>query len=91
MAPSQEIKNLVTDPAYIISPRKKGINKCFDFKVVFFDSDQKKYVLKYQIDFNNLYYETSIKKDSIIDSLKDIQKEVKNLNEMFKDFIKKNV
>lgn len=91
LAPSQEIKNLVTDPAYIISPRKKDINKCFDFDVVFSDSDQKKYELKYQIDFNNLFYETSIKKDSIIDSLKDIQKEVKNLNDNIKDFIKKNV
>lgn len=84
LAPLQELKNFVTDPAYIISPRKKDINKCFDFNITFYDSDDEKYELKYQIDLNNFYDKMSIHKESVVENLEKIYKEIKNLNEQIK-------
>lgn len=88
IAPSQEIKNVVADAMSILSSRKINVNKCFDLSVIFFDSDSKKYELKYQIDFNNRYDEKSIRSESVIDGLKNISKELKDIKELISKLIR---
>lgn len=88
LAPGQEIKNLVSDPAAIIRPQKKEANKCFDFNVEFYDTDKTKYELEYQIDFSNQYAEMTIQDETITSNLKKIHEEIKEQSKILKEYYK---
>ncbi len=88
LSPGQEVKNLVSDPAAIIKPRKKDAKKSFEFKIEFFDTDNKKYKLEYQIDLSNQYDTLSIQEETITTTLKKVRDELKKQNKMFEKYIK---
>jgi hypothetical protein len=88
LAPNQEIKNLVSDLAAVISPRKKDANRCFDFKIEFYDTDTTKYELEYQIDFSNQYAELTIQDETVVSNLKKIREELKEQNSLLKNYFK---
>ncbi len=90
LAPNQEIKNLVSDPAAIIRPQKKDADKCLDFNVEFYDTDGIKYELEYQIDFSNQYAELTIQDETVISNLKNIREEIKEQNKLLKEYLRNN-
>jgi len=89
LAPGQEVKNLVSDPAAIIQPQKKEANKCFDFKIEFYDTDKVRYELEYQIDFSNQYSELTIQNRTVTTNLRSIEEELKEQNKILKEYFKK--
>ena len=83
LAPSQEISIYLTEPAYVLSKKRKNLNKCFKIRLKYYDSENQKYELDdYQVDLNDQYNEKITKKNSVIISLNSINEEIKKLNKI---------